>query len=174
MGPERHVAVRIGRPQANELAGVAELERREQHVADDAEDRAGGADTQGQRKHRHHREDRAPSHEAERVAHVLRELGPPLAPLARLVQCHHIRLRAMNVAKAPPRFARRVRFAHSAGNELIPDHRQVRGDLVLYVPIDRLAPVYHTASNTRDTAAAYRCQTEIRAASCFRPAAVNA
>jgi hypothetical protein len=80
----------------------------------------------------------------------------------------------MNVAKATLRFARRVRFTHSAGNELVPDHRQVRGDLVLYVPIDRLAPVYHTASSTRDTAAAYRRQSEIRAASCFRPAAVNA
>jgi hypothetical protein len=48
-----HVAIRIGIPDQRDAAGIRKWERAQQYRVDDAENRGVGADSDGQRQHRH-------------------------------------------------------------------------------------------------------------------------
>jgi len=58
---QRHAESRRRVPDANELVGMVEWERLEQHTLDDAEDRRVGADAQREGEHRDEREQRRAS-----------------------------------------------------------------------------------------------------------------
>jgi hypothetical protein len=169
--------------------GVAVRQRLQHHGPDDAEDRGGGADAEGQRHQGGGGEAGRPLQDAAAMANVaervLDQRGPNLIPGALP--------RHLETAELQQRLAPRFVWAQARPKQLLGLLIEVKTDLFIETALERVAPAHRpyplpalgdashdrpqllkVASSTRLTARDMRRHCTSSSLKCRRPAAVSA
>src|SRR5690606_38540501 len=131
-------------PETDETIGLGERQRPQQHAVDDAVDRGVGADGESERQHGTGREQERGDEPSAGVPHVASRLLQP-AKGTRLAICL---TQAGYVTEVLSRGASRPGRIHSLTDELLCGFVDVRGDLLLEVPIR--TPVACEPEQTRE------------------------
>ena len=184
-----HAAAPVGFPDRDEPIGVMVGQRLQHHGADDAEDRGGRPDTEGQRDQRGGREPRRAPQYADAVTHipegVIEQRGPDL--VARAFPG------GFQSAEFQPRLAPRLGGAQAGPAQLLGLLIDVKPDLFVQAVLERAPPadgadplpalcdashdcpqLLSVASRTRLTARDMRRHCTSSSLKCRRPAAVSA
>ena len=183
-------AAAVGFPHRHDSRGVLVRQRLEHHRADDAEDRRGGADAEGERGEGRGGKGRRAPQRAEavsKIAHrVLEERRPDLVARALL--------RAFEPAEPDKRLAARLVGAHPGAAILLGLMIEVEPNLLVETALERVAllsdrsdplpalcdpahdasQLFSVASRTRLTARDMRRHCASSSFSCRRPARVSA